>query len=145
MTSYNETVRPASIEALQTWMIEALQIAQTDLCFTERVQLNTKVKEVVHKGELESLLDRLLRLTDVSSEYDPWERLHEFWNEPSNEWMVDYVTARVGHYPVLGIANCKLADAVNYACGDADWTGRVAVELARRRAGAFEIYKGDRD
>jgi hypothetical protein len=59
--------------------------------------------------------------------------------------MVNHVIARVGHYPILGIANCKLADAVDYACGDADWTGRVAVELARRRSGAFEIYKGDRD
>ena len=145
MTSYNETVRPASIEALQTWMIEALRIAQRDLCFAERVQLKTRVKEVVHKGELESLLDRLLRLTDVTSEYDPWGRLNDFWNEPSNEWMTAYVEARVGRYPILGIANCKLSDAVNYACGDADWTGRVAVELERRRKGAFRIYKGDAD
>lgn len=145
MTSYEETVRPASIRALQEWMLEAIRIAQADLSFTERVQLKTKVREKVSKGPLESLLTRCLRLTDAASEYDPWERLDTFWRDPLNEWMVTHVEARVGRYPILGIANCTMDEAVRYAVGDADWTGRVAVELTRRREGAFRIYPGDRD
>lgn len=145
MTSYEETVRPASLRALQSWMTEAYLLAQQDFCFVERVKLKTKIKEVVHKGELETLLTRLLRLTDITSEYDPWQRLSEFWNEPANEWMIPLVEARLGPYPILGIANCKMEDAVQYAVGDADWTGRVAVELARRRGEAFRIHEGDID
>jgi len=145
MTSYEETVRPASVLALQNWMLEAIQIAQADLSFTERIQLKTKVREKVSKGPLESLLTRCLRLTDVNSEYDPWERLDAFWHDPLNEWMVTHVEARAGRYPILGIGNCSMAEAVRYAVGDADWCGRVAVELARRRDGAFKIYTGDRD
>ena len=78
MTSYQEVVRPASIKALYSWMTEAFCIAQLDLCYTERVQLKTKIKETVKAGELEKLLTRLLRLTDSDSEYDPWERLDDF-------------------------------------------------------------------
>ena len=145
MTSYDETVRPASLDALYAWMTEALVVAQLDLSFVERVQTKTKVKEVVSKGPLETLLTRLLRLTDPASDYDPWERLDGFWSDPLNEWMIPHVESRVGSYPILGIGNCDMATAVRYAVGDADWTGRVAVELARRRKEAFKIYEGDRD
>ena len=150
MTSYEEVVWPASIRALQDWMLEAVQIATLDLSFVERVQLKTKIKEVAHKGELESLLRRLLRNASAESEYNPWgdpdePRLDSFWSDSLNEWMVNHVECRIGHYPVLGIANCTTQEAIAYAVGDADWTGRVAVELARRRENAFEIYEGDRD
>jgi hypothetical protein len=94
---------------------------------------------------MEALLQRLLRLTDARSEYDPWERLGEFWSNELNEWQIAILEARVGPYPKLGIANCTMEEAVAYACSDADWTGRVAVELARRRKGAFSIYDGDHD
>jgi hypothetical protein len=145
MTSYQETVRPASIHALQEWTLEAVKVAEQDLCYTERKQLKTRVKEISTPGPLEPLLRRLLRLTDVDSEYDPWERLDAFWADGTNDWMTSHIEARVGKYPILGIANCKIEDAVRYACGDADWTGQAAVELARRRKDAFKIYRGDRD
>lgn len=150
MTSYKEVVRPASIRALQVWMQEALAVAVLDLTFIERVQLKTKVKEVVRKGELESLLTRLLRLTAPDAEYSPWggpkePRLDSFWLDPCNEWMTSHVEARVGKYPILGIANCTMDEAVRYAVGDADYTGRCAVELARRRESAFQISPGDSD
>ncbi len=150
MTSYQEVVWPASIRALQDWMLEACRIAELDLSFTERVHLKTKVKEVVKPGELESLLRRLLRLASTQSDYNPWgsdkePRLDAFWRDELNAWMVSHIEARVGPYPILGIANCSMDDAVRYAVGDADYCGRVAVELARRRGEAFQIYSGDRD
>jgi uracil-DNA glycosylase family 4 len=148
MTSYEETVMPASVRALTDWMTEAYMIAQLDLSHvTQRFHKTSgkRLSDKVEKGELESLLTRLLRLTNEESEYDPWERLRDFWREPTNEWMVTHIEARVGKYPVAGIANCSLKEAVRYAVGDADWTGRVAVELERRRQGAFQIHEGDRD
>ena len=145
MTSYDETVRPASIRALQEWMLEASVVAERDLSYQATVKLKTKTKEVVKPGPLSSLLTRALRLSDVASEYDPWERLNAFWADPLNGWMTAHVEARCGPYPRLGIANCTTEEAVRYAVGDADWTARVAVELERRRNGAFRIYDGDRD
>ncbi len=148
MTSYEETVRPASIRALTDWMTEAYQIAVLDLTYvSQRFSPKTgkRLKDETTRSDLESLLTRLLRLTTEASEYDPWERLTGFWTEPVNEWMVQHVEARVGPYPLQGIANCSMDEAVRYAVGDADWTGRVAVELQRRRQGAFQIYDGDRD
>ena len=152
MTSYEETVRPASIHKLQEWMTEAYAVALADLTVVTP-QIGKKgqpIKDKVEKSGLESLLTRLLRLTDAASDYNPWgsdkePRLDAFWNDPANEWMTAHVEARCGRYPILGIGNCTMQDAVQYAVGDADWTGRVAVELARRREGAFQIYKGDRD
>jgi uracil-DNA glycosylase family 4 len=141
MTSYKETVWPASILNLQEWMFEAVQIAESDLSFKEQKKKSVKV----HKGELESLLTRLLRLARPHSDYDPWDRLDAFWKDPLNSWMVSHMENRIGKYPVLGIANCKMKDAIRYAVGDADWTGRAAVELARRRQTAFQIYDTDRD
>ena len=148
MTSYGETVRPASISKLEGWLIEAFCIAQLD--FTQTIaryspKTGKRLKDEVRKSELETLLTRLLRLTRPDSEYDPWERLDAFWQDPVNEWMVEHVEARINAYPRPGIANCTMADAVRYAVGDADWTGRVATEFDRRRPDAFRIYEGDRD
>ena len=145
MTSYNETVRPASIRSLTDWMLEAYQLAQSDLSIVETVQLKTKTKTVVKKGPLESLLTRLLRLTVENSAYDPWERLDTFYNDPAHHWMLPRIESRCGPYPILGIGNCTMREAVQYAVGDADWTARVAVELERRRSTAFHIHAGDRD
>jgi hypothetical protein len=131
-------------------MLEALQVAQLDLSITERKQLKTKVRETTKKGPLESLLARLLSNTDPHGSYDPWgsqkePRLEAFWRDEQNDWMVAHVESRVGPYPVPGIGNCRFEDAVRYAVGDADYTGRVAVRLAELRQGAFEIHHHDRD
>jgi uracil-DNA glycosylase family 4 len=153
MTSWEETVRPASVRALTTWMTEALCVAQLDFTsVTPRFHKKTgkRLTDEVKRGEMEALLARLLQKSDPDSAYDPWggpeePRLDAFWHDPLNEWMTEHVEARIGPYPKLGIANCSMDEAVRYAVGDADWTGRVAVELARRRAEAFKIYEGDRD
>jgi uracil-DNA glycosylase family 4 len=153
MTSYQETVWPASIRALQDWMLEAYRVAVLDLQWrSSRFHKKTgkPLADEVRKSDLESLLKRLLDNTAPDGEYNPWgandePRLNAFWQDPLNEWMVSHVEARCGGYPVPGIANCTMEEAVNYAVGDADWTGRVAVELARRRGDAFRIHEGDRD
>jgi uracil-DNA glycosylase family 4 len=146
MTSWEDVVWPHSIEALLCWMVEARDIAEADLSLIEVKKLKTKVRETVKKGPLESLLDRLIRCTDVHLDYDPWERIREFWADDANGWMTSHIEARIGRYPILGIGNAPLDRATIYACGDADWTGQVADELERRRKDAFwSIAIGDED
>jgi uracil-DNA glycosylase family 4 len=146
MTSWEDVVRPASIHALVEWMVEALDIAQADLSLIDVKRLKTKIKETVKKGPLESLLNRLIRCTDVALDYDPWERLDEFWVNDAYEWMTSHVEARIGPYPILGIGNAPLTRAIKYACGDADWTLQAAGELERRRSSPYwSIAPTDRD
>lgn len=152
MTSYEETVRPASLRKLIEWLTEALCIAQLDFTLvTERFGVRgQRLKDETRKGEMEALLTRLLKNTSPEKEYDPYggpdePRLNAFWREPMNEWQTSHVEARIGRYPIIGIANCTMQEAIQYAVGDADFTGQVAVELARRRGEAFKIYEGDRD
>lgn len=170
MHSWEDTVRPASINALLTWLGEAMLIARADLYSTKTKTYKTCIcghSERAHStfkhlescpcrvytpreeavevpGDAERLFHRLIGHTDESSEYDPWERLDEFWRE--NGHAAAHIEARVGRYPILGIGNCTEAQAIRYAVGDADWTGQVAVELERRRReGGCKIAAGDED
>lgn len=146
MTSWEDVVLPYSLEALTYWMVEALQIAQADLSLIDVVRLKTKIRETVKRGPLEVLLSRVIQHTDIESYYDPWKRLDAFWQEPVNEWMTSHIEARLGRYPILGIANAPLARAVTYGCGDADWTGQVAWPLEQQRhAPYWRIAAEDRD
>ena len=151
MTSWEDVVRPYSIEALQVWLVEALNVAHMDLSLIEvtrykRPYRGQLVKEEIKRGAAEQLIQRLLLHVDTTSEYDPWERLREFWADSANEYEVAHLEARVGKYPILGIGNAPLERAVEYGCGDADWTGQVAAELERRRGDKYwRIYAGDRD
>lgn len=170
MTSWEDTVRPASITALVSWLSDALLVARADLYSTKTKEFKTcecghsllahagdkhdqkcscrvytPRQEIVEvRGSAEALFDRLLKHTDVASEYDPWERLADWRAESESEYM--HIVARCGEYPILGIGNCSEAQAVQYAVGDADWTGRAAVELERRRDDSrFRIAPGDED
>lgn len=146
MTSWEDVVRPASIEALLAWACEALDVARADLSLLDVTRLKTKVREIRKKGPVESLLDRIIRCTHDESNYDPWRRLDEYWADPATEWMTSHIEARVGRYPVLGIANAPFERALTYACSDADWTLETARELARRRdPRLWRTDPGDKD
>lgn len=146
MNSWEDVVRPYSIEALVCWMVEALEISRADLSLIEVKRLKTKIRETVKKGPLETLINRLIVHTSSDSEYDPWERLAEFWAFDGHDWITSHIEARIGRYPILGIANAPFQKALTYACGDADWTGQTSDELARRRADAFfRVSDEDKD
>lgn len=146
MTSWEDVVRPYSIEALLEWLIECSEIARADLSLIDVVRLKTKIRETVKKGPLEQLATRLIVHTDHKSQYDPWERLDDFWAFDGNDWMTSHIEARIGKYPRLGIANAPLPKAVEYACSDADWTGQTAIELARLRTDRrLQIAEEDKD
>ncbi len=166
--SWKEIVRPASIDALQQWLVEALLIAQADLQKDKLTAMGTcvcghgkarhipdckscsccnfipRVKQELVQGSTEALIRRLISHTAPTVEYDPWDRLYSWRDESAADY--SHIAARIGPYPILGIGNCTLSRAKQYACGDAYWTGRVAVELGRRvNSGLFQIYSGDRD
>ena len=58
-----------------------------------------------------------------SDTYDPWEKCLENGLESTSKIPI----------PGKSIAHCELFEIVNYACGDADITGQVALELASIR------------
>lgn len=152
MTSWEDVVWPASVDALQEWLMEAHQHADRDLFLTDikrtvsKVKRIVKIKEIVKQSPVAALLLRLMNHVDSTSEYEPWERLNEFWSEPANSWMTEHITARAGHYPILGIGNAPIDRAVTYACSDADWTRQVALRLeSERRKEIWQVPEEDWD
>ena len=170
MVSWEDTVRPASINALLLWLSEAMVVARLDLFATKVKVYKTCVcghGENAHStfshaakcsctdytpreereevpGAAEKLFARLSNHTDVNDEYDPWSRLREWRDENDKDFA--HIISRCGPWPILGIGNCSEAQAIRYAVGDADQTLQVANELERRRRGdRFKIAWGDED
>ena len=170
MVSWEDTVRPASINALLGWLAEAMVVARVDLYETKVKVYKTCVcghgenahttfkhatscscsdytpKEEKYEvpGGVEKLFSRLANHTEEDSEYDPWLRLREWRDENDREYA--HVVSRCGPWPILGIGNCSEAQAIRYAVGDADATLQVAMELERRRRdNRFDIAPGDED
>ncbi len=83
--------------------------------------------------------------------YDPWKAMGRFRDEglrgkKAEGWEWDFLEQELGRMPILSIANAPMADAITYAVGDADMTGRVAVELERLRGDArWEVPREDWD
>ena len=113
------------------------------------------VKYEPQSSAVESILRHIIRFTESTREaeepYDPWKALTRMKveglrNQEPEGWEWAWLEGELGEPPILGIANCELTDAVEYGCGDADWTGCVAVELERRRGDKrWEIAEEDVD
>lgn len=176
MRTWEDVVAPASRDKAVGWMAEALSIAQADLSLIDLKPMKTRlckackcrahlrkacgrcgcgkgeetipwVKETPRKSPVESALIRMIRCSN-NPEYDLWEKADELWTK--NEGMFDddrvYIEARIGKLPILGIGNCKPADAVQYGCGDADFTLQVERKLEERRGdGSWQIDDEDAD
>jgi hypothetical protein len=118
-------------------------------------QVTTYNKVERKPGAVESVLSHLLRYTDPESQaekpYDPWSKLVEIQEEGlrgkrAETWEWEWLEGELGALPILGIGNCDLDEAIAYACADADWTGRVAMELEVRRGGErWKVEKRDWD
>ena len=170
MVSWEDTVRPASVNALLGWLADAMVVARLDLFSTKVKVYKTcccghsqsahskpshsekcscsgympREEQEEVSGAAEKLFSRLANHTEEDSEYDPWERLRDWRDENDHDYA--HVTARCGPWPILGIGNCSEAQAIRYAVGDADMTLQVALELERRRRDSrFEIAPGDED
>lgn len=175
MTSWEETVWPASINAVVDWMGDAILLAQTNLSDSLVTEMKTvRCLECGHKahdhkakcgskagggncqctsigrlsnrktetkaGAVESILRHVLRYVgstqDADEPYNPWKAIPKMREEglrgkKAEPWEWQYLESELGPLPILGIGNCEIGQAVEYGCGDADWTGQVAVELER--------------
>lgn len=167
MKSWEDTVWPASIAKMTTWLDDAITLAATrpdelvttmkrgtcELCAhyhskgpckcgCEHMQLTRR--KVEHKpSALESILRHVHRHTtttgDADKPYDPWKKLPEMQAEGLRGKVADrrdweWIEETLGSIPLLGIGNCDEAEAVGYACGDSDWTLRVAHKLELERS-----------
>lgn len=147
MRTWEDVVRPDSQNKAIEWLSEALQIADMDFCLFEMQQLKTKMKEIFKMGPVAHDLHRIIRYS-ARLEYDIWAKVAEMWKRPEIEGngQREHIEARIGAMPILGIKNCRIEDAIEYACGDADWTLQVGRELERRRNDArFIIDAEDAD
>jgi uracil-DNA glycosylase family 4 len=150
MRSWEDVVKPASMLALEEWLIAAHASACVNL--TERRRKKTKsVRYEDQPSAVESICAHVLKHMTADPEYDPWEALDRFWQEglrgkKPDDWQMDFLRQEIGPIPILGIGNCRLDAAVQYGCGDSDFTLQVADALAARRQDKrYEIFEGDRD
>lgn len=152
MRSWEDVVKPASLAALQSWLESAYALAVDNLTDRVRKRLKTKIKFEDKPSAIESISRHVLsHMADLEADYDPWEAWGRFCVEglrgkKPETWELEYLTGEIGPIPILGIANAKFEDALNYATSDADHTLQVADALEQRRQGKrYEIYEGDRD
>lgn len=136
MTSYDEVVTPHSKRVLEDWLATALGHVSSDMRTEVREQLKTKVRVTQKPHEAEAVLRRILGKLD--SDYDPWEqpKQQKGVEKPrliGREWLAE-VEAAVGRMPRKSIVHAPLDQQVQYACGDADWTLRLANWLEGERA-----------
>src|SRR5579859_3705538 len=135
MTSYDEVVTPHSKAALEHWLSEALAHVSISMRTVELKQLKTKVREVTKPHEAEAVLRRVMAHLD--SDYDPWQPPHTAKGETTarligKPWLEE-VERAVGRMPRRSIIHAPIEQQVEYACGDADWTGRLAAWLEGER------------
>lgn len=133
MRSWHDLVTPHSKEKLREW-IDGMIAVESTRPIRETVQLKTKIKEVVKPNANEKWLRHLAKHSD-SETYDPWDEGRMEKLEGLSGW------------PVKGIANCPLDEAVQYAARDADMTLRLALwlEQERTRTGSFGVQEEDYD
>lgn len=154
MTSYQDVVVPASKEALDNWLAEAVALVSTSWQMERTKQLKTKLKIESIKHPAEAVLRRVMRFnSDSESEYDPWQEPKKLGTDDEEvrligrDWL-ESVEAVIGRMPRKSIIHASLPKAIEYGCSDAIYTGHCMVRLEERRKlqqAEWEIEEGDED
>jgi len=157
--SWEETVTPASKDALSMWMMEGWGLMEAEWqgevvkIETDRVSLKTgralkdKVTRKITKSPAEKVLWDILKYTqdtEAHPDYDPWAKLTE---RLTGGWM-ERVTDVIGPPPVKGIAHVPSEEQIEYGCSDPDDTRRLAVlldQLRREFIDGLDFQEEDRD
>ena len=115
-------------------------------CESDRM---TNIKLEYRLGSAGAVMKHLLRYTtaadqDLDTPYHPWKKLAEMKENGlrgvvPEKWEWDCLEEQLGPVPLLGIGNCELTEAMTYGVGDADLTGQVATELAKRRTADMAV------
>lgn len=140
---WEEVVGKASKDALISWIWQAAEIAEAECAIqTERVSEKTgkPIKPLISPSPMISAFSRIVKHTLLNPEYETWEKLTDAQVEDRAAMDMFHLVGRVGPIPLKGIANCKLEDAVNYGCSDADDTLCLALELEHMRKAAIQRW-----
>jgi len=141
---WEEVVGPASRVVVGDWLMRALGMLQGAEVVQERVSAKTgkPLKPKVVQHPLVRVVKSILHHASESASYDVWAKVRERVGTEQLA-MLEQV---VGELPVKGIAHCKLQDAVEYGCSDADDTLALALELQRlRESVGAEVVEEDQD
>jgi uracil-DNA glycosylase family 4 len=148
MTSYDEVVTPHSLAKLQLWLTDAYTHVATSMrlpiphpagadcptCGKTHRKDVTKFKA----HESEAVLKRIMsKVFDDGCTYDPWQKptmsKGEFKARLLGRDWLEQLEQQVGRMPRPSIVHAPLDQQVQYGCGDADWTGRLAKWLEHER------------
>ena len=148
MTSYDEVVTPASKQKLDNWLAEALDYSTTSM---RELIHHTKGKGCAACGknhrmdkteykphESEAVIRRVMKhMGEEGSDYDAWKPPTYAKGELKlrligRDWL-GQVEQSIGRMPRPSIVHAPLERQIQYACGDADWTGQLATWLAAER------------
>ncbi len=117
MKSWEDTVMPTSRAKMLTWLGEQWLVESENPMVVE-IQLKTKLKYLRKPNLQERNLRRILGHA-AKPTYNIWAKSKE---------------AGLAGFPIPSIAHAPLEEAIDYACRDADMTGRIGAWLAVERA-----------
>ena len=148
MTSYADVVTPASKQKLDDWLAEALAFSSQSMRYSTHhtkgkgcsaCGKNHRADRVEYKShESEAVLRRVMgKLAEEGSNYDPWKPPTYAKGElklrlVGRDWL-EPVEREIGRMPRPSIVHAPLDRQIQYACGDADWTGQLAQWLVGER------------
>ncbi len=117
MRSWEDVVMPSSRRKMVEWLTEEWLEEEERPLVVEK-QLKTKVKLLYKRNPKCRDLKRILSHS-YKPTYDLWDKAQE---------------ADLTGYPIPSIAHAPLSEAIQYACADADATGRIGTWLEEERA-----------
>ena len=148
MTSYDDVVTPASRAKLDDWLAEALAFSSQSMRYSTQhtkgkgckaCGKNHRVDRTEYKPhESEAVLRRVMgKLAEEGGTYDPWKPPTYAKGElklrlVGRDWM-EPIERQIGRMPRPSIVHAPLDRQIQYACGDADWTGQLANWLVGER------------
>lgn len=147
MTSYADVVTPASKQKLDDWLAEALAFSSDSMReSTHHVKgkgcpacgKNHRADKIEYKNhECDAVIRRVMGKIADGSDYDPWQAPRYAKGEVKyrllgRPWL-ETIERSIGRMPRPSIVHAPLDRQVQYACGDADWTGQLARWLEGER------------
>lgn len=149
MTSYDEVVTPHSKHKLEGWLAEALAVASDVLSSTELHPIGPDCPTCGKKHRLdvskrkphesEATLRRIMgKMIEEGSEYDAWQAPKYEKGEYKarligRSWLEELEQAVGARMPRKSIVHAPMDRQIQYAVGDADFTGRLATWLEGER------------
>ena len=147
MTSYDDVVTPASKQKLDDWLAEALAFSSQSMRYSTQhtkgkncpsCGKNHRMDRVEYKPhESEAVIRRVMGKLGDGSDYDAWKQPTYAKGEVKQrligrDWL-GTIERAIGRMPRPSIVHAPLDRQIQYACGDADWTGQLAAWLEGER------------